>query len=44
MFKKLIGIMKINNSLNNPKRRKRRLALSYSKKIISIITRNNFKP
>ena len=43
IYKKLIRIAKKKITINNPKRRNRRLALSSSKKTICIIKRNNFK-
>ena len=43
IFQKLIAIVKTNSSLNDPKQRKRRLALSCSKKTIRITKRNFFK-
>ena len=43
IFQKLIQIVKTNNSINKSKRRKRRMALSYSKKTIYIVKRNDIK-
>ena len=40
---KLIRIVKINNSINDSKQRKRRMTLSCSKKTVYIIKRNNIK-
>ena len=37
MFQKLIRIVEVNNSLNEPKRKERRLALPYSKKLSPLL-------
>ena len=43
IFQKLTGTAKTNNSINDSKGRKRRMALSCSKRILFMTKRNNFK-